>query len=58
MQYTQIPCTEWIKSFSYSNGINNHPILTNIDYSSPSVTDRKSPDIYQLTSKVLISINF
>jgi len=65
MQYLQIPYSEWIKSFSYSNGI-NHQFLSNtsnhIDNNSinyqydilPLVTGRISPDIHHSISEVLI----
>jgi len=69
MQYIQIPYTESINPFSYSNGI-KYQFLTNmsnhIDNNSfnyqydllPSVTEQKTPDKYHSISKVLIKTYF
>lgn len=70
MQYIQIPYTEWVKSFNYTNGYSNQSVTnTNslIDNSSyyyqskntlPLATDEKSPDNYDSKPQVFNMYNF
>jgi hypothetical protein len=62
MQYIQIPYTEWINPFSYSNGqflINTSNYIDNNSFDLlQSVKERISPYIYDSISKVLIKIYY